>query len=64
MEVELKFVRNANAQAMPVIISPNAPNAIRVTLSEEDMSKRYPWDYHTLKVLWKTPDFKENERFH
>ncbi|QOZ48464.1 DUF3644 domain-containing protein [Bradyrhizobium sp. CCBAU 53340] len=65
VEVELKFVRNANAQAIPVIVSPNDPNAIRVTLSEEDMLKRYPWDYRTLcKALRKTPNFKENERFH
>jgi hypothetical protein len=65
IEVELKFVRSANALAMPVIVSPNDPNAIRVTLTEEDILKRYPWDYRMLcKALRKTPSFKENARFH
>jgi len=65
VEVELRFVRKADPQAMPVIVSPNDPNAIRVTLTEEDVLKRYPLDYRTLcKALRKAPNFKENDRFH
>ncbi|QPF91469.1 DUF3644 domain-containing protein [Bradyrhizobium commune] len=65
VEVELKFVRNANAQAIPVMVSPNDPNAIRIMLTEEDILKRYPWDYRTLcKALKETPKFKENAEFH
>jgi Protein of unknown function (DUF3644)/EC042_2821-lke REase len=65
VEVELKFVRKADAQAIPVIVAPNDPDAIKVTLTEEDILKRYPWDYRKLcKELKKTPNFKENAQFH
>jgi hypothetical protein len=65
VEIELKFVRKANVHAIPVILAPGDPNAIAVTLTEEDTLKRYPWDYRQLcKALRKTPNFKENARFH
>ncbi|MCP1974276.1 DUF3644 domain-containing protein [Bradyrhizobium elkanii] len=65
VEVELRFVRKANAQAIPIIVDPKDPNAIRVTLTEEDVLKRYPWDYRQLcRAMRKVPSFKENARFH
>jgi hypothetical protein len=65
VEVELKFVRKPDANALPVILSPNDPNAIAVTLTEEDVLKNYPWDYGELcKALRRIPGFKENGFFH
>lgn len=65
IEVELKFVRKAGADALPMIYSPNDPNAIAVSLTEEDVLKNYPWDYRQLcEALRKTPQFKENQFFH
>ena len=65
IEVELKFVRKPEASGIPVIVSPNDPHAIAVTLTEEDALKNYPWDYSQLcKALRKMPSFKENGFFH
>jgi hypothetical protein len=65
VEVELKFVRKPDATALPMIFSPNDPNAIAVKIMEEDLLEKYPWDYRQLCVaLRKAPSFKENQRFH
>jgi hypothetical protein len=65
VEVELRFVRKADDRAVPIKISPNDPNAIAVTISEEDALKNYPWAYRDLcHALRKMPNFKENELFH
>jgi hypothetical protein len=65
VEVELKFVRKAEEHALPIKISPNDPNAIAVTISEEDVLRNYPWAYRDLcRALHKVPSFKENDQFH
>jgi hypothetical protein len=65
VEVELKFVRKPDANAISVVVSPNNPNAVPVTLSEEDVLKNYPWDYAQLcTALRKQPNFKKNQYFH
>src|SRR5258705_3758291 len=57
VEVELKFVRKQAANALQVIFAPNDPNAIPVTFTEEDVFKKYPWDYRQLcNALRKTPN--------
>jgi hypothetical protein len=65
VEIELKFVRKPDATALPMIFSPNDPNAIAVKITEEDLLEKYPWDYRQLcDALRKTPSLKENQRFH
>jgi hypothetical protein len=65
VEVELKFVRRADDRSMPIKIAPHDPNAIAVTISEEDALRNYPWAYRDLcRALRKQPNFKENELFH
>jgi len=65
VEVEVKFVRKTGDSAVPIKISPNDPNAISVTISEEDALRNYPWAYRDLcRALRKLPNFKENDLFH
>jgi hypothetical protein len=44
----------------------NDPNALRVTLTEEDIRNRFPWDYADLREKLKKRylDFKENTKYH
>lgn len=66
VELELRFVRRAEAGAIPVRLAPADPNAVPVMMNEEDVLKNYPWRYTDLtKALRKRyVNFKENEEFH
>jgi hypothetical protein len=65
VEVELRFVRKADDRAMAIKIAPHDPDAIAVTISEEDALRNYPWAYRDLcRALRKQPNFKENDLFH
>jgi hypothetical protein len=66
VEVELRFVRKAIDGAIPVRVAPGDPNAVPVTVSEEDARKAYPWTYDNLRraLHRRYADFKENETFH
>ncbi len=65
LEVNLSFKRSAPdaAAALAITTDPNAP---KVTLSEEDIRKRYPWDYNELvrKLRTRFSDFKLTKKFH
>jgi hypothetical protein len=65
LDVNISFKRTSTADAAAVILS-NDPNAIPVTVSEEDIRKRYPWDAADLKQKLKNRfiDFKENPKYH
>jgi hypothetical protein len=48
LELKLSFKRSAATPgAVPVTVS-NDADALKVTLSEEDVRQRYPWDYADL----------------
>lgn len=65
LEVNLSFKRSppGTPGAVAVTTDPSAP---KVTLSEEDIRKTYPWDYAELnKPLRKRySDFKQTKKFH
>ena len=65
LDVNISFKRTSAADAAAVIIS-NSPDAVHVTLSEEDIRKKYPWDAATLKARLRARyiDFKENDKYH
>jgi hypothetical protein len=65
VEVELRFVRKPTLDAINVRVDPGNPNAIPVTLTEEDMLKRYPWTYNDLlrETKKKLPTVKFNSAF-
>ena len=68
LDVNISFKRTSAAAANAVIVAndPNDPNAIRVSLSEEDIRRQYPWDYGTLteKMQNRYIDFKANPKYH
>ncbi len=65
LDVNISFKRTSAVDAAAVIIS-NSPDAVHVTLSEEDIRKKYPWDAAALKERVKARyiDFKENDKYH
>ena len=66
LELKLSFKRSAAIPgAVPVIVS-NDADALKVTLSEEDVRQKYPWDYADLTghLKAKYSDFKENAKYH
>jgi hypothetical protein len=65
LDVNISFKRTSAADATAVIIS-NDPNAVTVTISEEDIRKQYPWEYSVLvqKLRSRYSNFKENDKYH
>jgi len=65
LNVNISFKRTSTADAAAVMIS-NDPNAVQVTVSEEDIRKQYPWDAADLKQKFKNRyiDFKENPKYY
>jgi hypothetical protein len=65
LSVNLSFKRS-NADAATTVAVTNDPNAPRVTLSEEDIRSRYPWDYSELtkRLSKRYIDFKANKKYH
>jgi hypothetical protein len=66
VEVELRFVRKVTDGAVSVKIAPSDPNAVPVTITEEDVLKTYQWRYQDLRAALhkRFKSFKENGAFH
>jgi hypothetical protein len=64
VRVEVKFERSKLPTASKVHIT-NDPDAVKVTLTEEDVRERYPWDYRKLgmKCSERYIDFKMDKKF-
>ena len=65
LRLDMKFSKSKSGDAQQVKIS-NEPNATPVTLSEEDISEKYPWSYSilTTRLRKRYSDFKENQQYH
>lgn len=65
LRVDVKFARSKYSAAQKVVVT-NDPDATPVTLSEEDIRDRYPWDYQILTTRLKSrySDFLQNQRYH
>jgi hypothetical protein len=65
LEVSLSFKKSV-ADAVTTVAITNDPNAPKVTLSEENIRQKYPWEYRELvqRCRERYTDFKENESFH
>lgn len=65
LHMDLKFSRSKEADATKVIVT-NEPGATPVTLSEEDIRERYPWNYTilTTRLRKRYSDFKANQDYH
>lgn len=65
LRVTVKFERSKLDNASKVVIS-NDEDAVKVTLSEEDVRAKYPWDYNELvsRLENRYTDFKRNKKFY
>lgn len=65
LEVNLSFKRSPPGTAAAVAVTTD-PSAPRVTLSEEDIRKTFPWDYDALvsRLRKRYTDFKVTKKFH
>jgi len=64
MEMDVRLKRTASTSAVRLAVGDEG--ALTVTLTEEDIRERYPWDYAELSGrLWKRySDFKQNQEYH
>jgi hypothetical protein len=64
LRTKVKFVRTAESEAEAVRITTD-PSAPALRIEEEDVLKRYPWDYGTLvkRLHARYSDFKQTARF-
>ena len=67
--VALRFdinLKRSNLDSASIVEVSNDPGAVKVTLSEEDIRRRYPWDYGELtrRLQRRYSDFKQNSEFH
>lgn len=65
VNVDIKFRRSTTESAVSVSRSRDS-SAVSLTLSEEDIRVRYPWDYFTLteRCEKRYTDFKQNQDYH
>jgi Domain of unknown function (DUF3644) len=69
LNIDVKFRRvNTLLDGPNVAVTndPNAINAIKVQMTEEDIREKYPWDYKilTTRLRKRYIDFKENQEYH
>ncbi len=65
IKVDIKFEKSSLSTASKVITSKD-PSAISVTFQDEDIRKKYPWDYKELtdRLRKRYRDFKQDPKFH
>lgn len=65
VRLEVKLERSSLTTASKVEISKD-PDAVKVTLSEEDIRTKYPWDYKELtkRLNDRYTDFKQDKKYH
>jgi hypothetical protein len=65
LRLDLKFSKSKDSDAPKVKLS-NDPDATPVTLSEEDIREKYPWDYSilTTRLQKRFNDFRQNQQYH
>lgn len=65
LKMEIKLEKSQLSTATKLKIGQSS-NAVPIFLTEEELLKRYPWDYKTLyeKLKKRYDDFKQNSKFH
>lgn len=65
LDIDIKLKRTSSSESAAVSIS-DSPDAIPVTLEEEDIREKYPWEYGILskRLSNRYSDFKMNKKYH
>lgn len=67
INIDVRFTRSKTGNALSVhIADPDDPNAIKFSMTEEQILEQYPWDYKKLtkKCMERYLDFKRNNNCH
>lgn len=66
IQLDIKFKKVKSDSETQVVITKNDPDAISVTISEEDIREKYPWNYEhlTTHLQKKYVDFKINSKYY
>lgn len=66
LKIRMTLSRSNDDDAEVVRVGRGGANAIAITLTEEDIRNRYPWDYNTLtqKLRDRYVDFLANKKYH
>jgi hypothetical protein len=66
IRLEVKLEKSKLAMASKVELTKGDPAAVKITITEQDLLEKYPWDYGTLcgKLTARYTDFKANAKFH
>lgn len=65
VRLQVKLEKSSLASASKVQVSKD-PEAVKITLSEQDIREKYPWDYRELclRLSQRYTDFKQDGKFH
>jgi len=65
IDVEVKLKRTSDSKSIPFTYSDD-PSAVPITLQEESIREKYPWDYNilTAKLRGRYLDFLANQDYH
>jgi len=65
LEVDISMKRSSSDASVQVALTDD-PDAVKVQLTEEDIRKKYPWDYAELtkRLRDRYVDFKVNRKYH
>ena len=65
LHLDVKFSKS-RAEAADKVVLTSDPNATPVTLSEEDIREKYPWDFSilTTRMRKRYSDFVQNKKYH
>lgn len=66
IQLELKYVRTTAPHAIPVRKDSRDPSGITITLTDDQIRERFPWDYRelTTRLTERYTDFVQNQKYH
>ncbi len=66
LAIDIKFRKIADRSSLSNVTITNSPEAIPITLEEEDVRDKYPWDYNILtkRLRNRYEDFRVTNKYH
>ncbi len=66
LAIDIKFRKIADPTSITNVTISNSPDALPITLEEEDVREKYPWDYNILtkRLRNRYVDFKVTQKYH
>ena len=66
IQLELKYIRTSESHAIPVRTGSRDPSAITITLTDDQIRERFPWNFRELtnRLISRYTNFVRNKEFH